>query len=152
MTYDELEGQFEFLDDRVDRIAGSGRKGAWAAVRDAAMNRTTYAFGLRRNELCRLDVADLRPHPHVTEWGTYGSVHVRFGKGRGRPPRRRTVLAVPEFDWAIESVRQWVEQSGRPARRRASGAVGHRTLTGPRSSKLDEPFTACARRPVCPVS
>ena len=83
-----------------------------AALRDAQVFKTAYAFGLRRNELCRLDVADLRPNPHVPRWGSYGSVHVRYGKAvRGGVPRRRTVLAVPEFDWAIDGLRQWVEQA-----------------------------------------
>lgn len=112
LTYAELQRLFDYLDDRVDQIAGSGRKGALAALRDAQMIKTCYAFGLRRNELCRLDVADLRPNPHVREWGTYGSVHVRYGKAiRGGVPRRRTVLAVPEFDWAIAGMRQWVEHA-----------------------------------------
>ena len=97
---------------RVEAISRSGRKGALAALRDAQMIKTCYAFGLRRNELCRLDVADLRPNPHVREWGTYGSVHVRYGKAiRGGVPRRRTVLAVPEFDWVIDGMRQWVEHA-----------------------------------------
>ncbi len=112
LTYDELQVLFDYLDDRVERVAGSGRKGALAALRDAQMVKTAYAFGLRRNELCRLDVADLRPNPHVPDWGTYGSVHVRYGKAvRGGVPRRRTVLAVPEFDWVITGLRQWVEQA-----------------------------------------
>jgi len=112
LTYDELQVLFDYLDDRVERVARSGRKGALAALRDAQMVKTAYAFGLRRNELCRLDLADLRPNPHVPEWGTYGSVHVRYGKAvRGGVPRRRTVLAVPEFDWVITGMRQWVEQA-----------------------------------------
>ena len=112
LTYDELQTLFDYLDDRVDRVAKSGRKGAMAALRDAQMIKTAYAFGLRRNELCRLEVADLRPNPHVPKWGTYGSVHVRYGKAvRGGVPRRRTVLAVPEFDWVITGLRQWVEQA-----------------------------------------
>jgi integrase len=111
-TYDELQVLFDYLDERVERVSGSGRKGALAALRDAQMIKTAYAFGLRRNELCRLDVADLRPNPHVREWGTYGSLHVRYGKAvRGGVPRRRTVLAVPEFDWAVAGLRQWVEQA-----------------------------------------
>lgn len=114
LSYDELQRLFDYLDERVDRVAGSGRKGALTALRDAQMIKTAYAFGLRRNELCRLDVADLRPNPHVAEWGTYGSVHVRYGKAsKGGAPRRRSVLAVPEFDWAIDGLRQWVE-SARP--------------------------------------
>lgn len=112
LTYAELQHFFDFFDDRVERIAGSGRKGALAALRDAQLFKTTYAFGLRRNEVCRLDVADLRPNPHMPAWGSYGSVHVRYGKStRGGIPRRRTVLAVPEFDWVIVGLRQWVEQA-----------------------------------------
>ena len=112
LTYRELEVLFDHLDDRVEAIARSGRKGALAALRDATMIKTTYAFGLRRNELVRLDVADLRPNPHVRDWGRYGAVHVRFGKAiRGSLPRRRTVLAVPEFDWAIAGLQQWVEEA-----------------------------------------
>jgi len=111
-SYDELQRLFDYLDDRVDRVARSGRKGALVALRDAQMIKTAYTFGLRRNELCRLELADLRPNPHVREWGTYGSVHVRYGKAvKGGVARRRTVLAVPEFDWAIGGLRQWVEEA-----------------------------------------
>ena len=111
LTYDEVQQLFDHLDDRVDRIMVLGRKGAVGALRDAVMLKTAYAYGLRRNELARLDLADLRPNPHAPELGAYGSVHVRFGKGiAGSLPRRRTVLSVPEFDWVTEGLRQWVEQ------------------------------------------
>jgi integrase/recombinase XerC len=111
-TYDEVETLFAFLADRVDIIARSGRKGALAALRDAQMIKTAYAFGLRRRELCYLDVADLRPNPRMPAWGTFGAVHVRYAKSsRGSAPRRRTVLAVPEFDWVIDGLRQWVDQA-----------------------------------------
>lgn len=76
------------------------------------MIKTAYAYGLRRTELCRLELVDLRPNPHMPEWGTYGSLHVRYGKAtRGSTPRRRTVLTVPEFDWIVAGMRQWVEQA-----------------------------------------
>lgn len=111
-NYDELQSLFDFLDDRVDRIARSGRKGALAALRDAQMIKTAYAFGLRRRELCYLDVADLRHNAAMPDWGTYAAVHVRYGKSsRGSAPRRRTVLAVPEFDWVVDGLRQWVEEA-----------------------------------------
>ena len=60
-SYDELQRLFDYLDARVEKIARSGRKGALAALRDAQMVKTAYAFGLRRRELCYLDIADLRP-------------------------------------------------------------------------------------------
>ncbi len=134
LTYAELQELFDCLDERVERCAGSGRKGALAALRDAQMCKTAYAFGLRRNELCRLDVADLRPNPHVLEWGTYGSLHVRYGKSvRGGVPRRRTVLAVPEFDWAVAGLRQWVEE-GRPLQQPGDAAALWMTERGTRVS------------------
>jgi len=111
-TYDELQHLFDFLDTRVEQVQASGRKGSWAALRDAQMIKTAYAFGLRRRELCMLDVVDLRPNPQMRRWGTYGAVHVRYGKAvRGGVPRRRTVLTVPELDWVVDGLRQWVEQA-----------------------------------------
>src|SRR5215218_10585845 len=51
------------------------------------------------------------PNPHMPEWGTYGAVHVRFGKSiKGSLPRRRTVLTVPEFDWIVPGLQQWIDQ------------------------------------------
>jgi site-specific recombinase XerD len=109
-SYDELQHLFDHVDARVERAQRSGRKGALAALRDAQMIKTAYAFGLRRRELCMLDVADLRPNPSMPAWGSYGAIHVRYGKSSGGGvPRRRTVLSVPEFDWVIEGLRQWVE-------------------------------------------
>lgn len=111
LTYRELQDLFDWLDARIEQIVRLGRKGALPAWRDATMIKTTYGFGLRRNELVRLDLPDLRPNPHMRAWGTYGSIHVRFGKAmKGSLPRRRTVLAVPELDWAVDGLRQWVEE------------------------------------------
>lgn len=112
LTYDEIEALFHHADERIEQIVSAGRKGALAALRDAQMIKTAYAFGLRRRELVYLDLADLRMNSQVKQWGRYGALHVRFGKAkRGGPPRRRTVLAVPEFDWAIEGLRQWTEHA-----------------------------------------
>lgn len=55
MTYDEIEAFFDHADSRVDVMARSGKKGALAALRDAQMFKTAYAFGLRRAELRGLD-------------------------------------------------------------------------------------------------
>jgi integrase/recombinase XerC len=111
-TYDELETFFNHADAVVDRITEAGKKGALGALRDAQFFKTVYAFGLRRTEARMLDLADLRSNPHSPQWGTYGTLHVRFGKAfKGGPPRRRTVLAVPEFDWALAGLRQWVEKA-----------------------------------------
>jgi len=114
LSYDELEALFAAADARVMRIQQSGHKGALAALRDAQLFKTIYAFGLRRGECIGLDVEDLRPNSSTPEFGNCGAVYVRFGKAsRGSGPKRRTVLALPEFSWAVEGLRQWVGH-GRP--------------------------------------
>lgn len=111
LTYDEVQTLFDAADARVAQIRARGRKGALAALRDAAIVKVIYAYGLRRREAARLDVADLRRNPRVPAYGRFGSVQVRYGKAsRGSPPRRRTVLTVPEFDWVIGVLGQWVEE------------------------------------------
>jgi hypothetical protein len=47
LTSDELQALFDHADARVEAIVRRGRKGALAALRDAQMLKTAYAFGLR---------------------------------------------------------------------------------------------------------
>jgi site-specific recombinase XerD len=55
-----------------------------------------------------LDLEDFGPNPHVSEYGRFGAIQVRFAKGNaGSGPRRRTVLTVPEFDWVVDQLRTW---------------------------------------------
>ncbi|MFA4085042.1 tyrosine-type recombinase/integrase [Mycobacteroides salmoniphilum] len=108
--YDELERFFDLADDRVD-LRARGRKGALAALRDAQLFKTLYAYGLRRREALGLDVGDLRTNAKVPRWGRFGLIHVRYGKAsRGTPPKRRSVLTLPEFDWVTEGLDQYLTQ------------------------------------------
>lgn len=112
-TLDELQSFFDHADDEVERIRNTGRKGALAAFRDAALFKVVYGWGLRRREAVMLDVADLHPNASAQAFGSYGALHVRYGKAkRGSAPRRRTVLSV--FDWAVDALRQYREEV-RPA-------------------------------------
>ncbi|NNN19032.1 MAG: tyrosine-type recombinase/integrase [Acidimicrobiaceae bacterium] len=114
-TYEELEVFFGRCDERVEEIRRRGRKGSLVALRDSQMFKTYYAWGLRRNENIRLDIVDLRRNPIKSDWGKYGALNVRYGKAvKGSPPRRRTVLSVPHFDWAIDGLRSYIEEV-RPA-------------------------------------
>lgn len=114
-TYDEVQALFDAADERAEKIRSSRRKGLLAALRDAAMVKTTYAYGLRRREVCRLDLSDLRRNPKAAQYARFGAVHVRWGKAvAGGPPRRRTVLLVPEFEWVTDVLRFWRE-TARPA-------------------------------------
>ncbi|MGX1751376.1 tyrosine-type recombinase/integrase [Glutamicibacter protophormiae] len=111
LSFDEVETLFDTADAKVEELAASGKKGALAALRDSQIFKTAYAFGLRRNELAQLDLADLHYNPEAKQWGRYAALHVRWGKAAGGgAPRRRTVLLVPEFDWWVPGMRQWVEQ------------------------------------------
>jgi site-specific recombinase XerD len=111
LTYDEVQALFEAADGRVTSVRERGRKGALAAARDAALLKMYYAFGLRRSEAIGVDLADLRGNPKVRRYGRYGAVFVRYGKSsRGSPPKRRTVLTVPEMDWIMEVLTQYIEE------------------------------------------
>lgn len=112
LTYDELETFFSAADQRVEVILRRGRKGALAALRDSQIFKTIYAYGLRRAEAVRLDVADLRPNGAAPRFGRFGAVEVRWGKGaHGSGPRRRSVLTLPELDWITEGLAQWIDQA-----------------------------------------
>jgi len=111
LAYDEVQALFDALDGKVDGARASGRKGVLTALRDAALLKTIYAFGLRRNEARMLDVADLRRGQKSPQYRQYGGLLVRYGKAsRGSPPKRRTVLTVPEMDWIVDVLDQWVAE------------------------------------------
>jgi site-specific recombinase XerD len=111
LTYDEVQALFDAADGQVEEIRSRGRKGALAAQRDAALLKTVYAKGLRRREAWGLDLADLRHNPRARQSAGYGAVFVRWGKSsNGSPPKRRTVLTVPEMDWVVPALQQWVEE------------------------------------------
>ncbi len=71
--------------------------------------KVAYGYGLRRNEVRMLDVADFDRNPHAAEFGEYGVCYVRYGKAsKGSPPKRRSVLTV--LPWTVEVLTEWVEE------------------------------------------
>jgi site-specific recombinase XerD len=113
LTVDELEAFFAACEARIESCRARRRKGALQAWRDDAMFKVKFAWGLRRAEVVGLDTVDFRAHPKLPEFGSFGQVHVRWGKAkRGGGPQRRTVLTV--FDWAVEVVEQYLAEV-RPA-------------------------------------
>lgn len=108
LTYDEVQALFDAADGIAEEIRGRGRKGSLRAMRDAALLKTIYAYGLRRREAWGLDMADLRHNPKIPAFGRYGGLFVRWGKSsRGSAPKRRTVLTVPDMDWVVSVLEQW---------------------------------------------
>lgn len=111
LSYDEVQALFDAADGRVQRIRDRGRKGSLSALRDSVALKAVYAYGLRRREASRLDLADFRRNPRAGGYGKFGSVQVRYGKAsRGGPPKRRTVLTVPEMDWIVAQLDYWCER------------------------------------------
>ncbi|MFF3525027.1 tyrosine-type recombinase/integrase [Streptomyces albidoflavus] len=111
LTYDELQALFDAADDRVEQTRKRRRKGVLAARRDAVMLKQVYAYGTRRRETSMLDLSDLRHNPRAKDYGRFGALEVRFGKAsRGSPPKRRTVLTVPEADWIVSVLEEWVDE------------------------------------------
>lgn len=111
LTYDEVQALFDAADGRVEEIRARRRKSALAAMRDAVILKVVYAYGLRRREAAMLDMVDFRRNARVAKYATFGSVQVRYGKAsRGSPPKRRTVLTVPEMDWVVPLLAQWSDE------------------------------------------
>lgn len=108
-TREELQRFFDYADEQVDRVRRDGRKGWVAAFRDATLFKVAYAWGLRRREVARLDVADFGPNAQAPPLGRYGMLSVRWGKAsRGGPPRRRNVCTV--MPWAAAAVEEYVAE------------------------------------------
>lgn len=111
LTYDEVQALFDAADGRVEEAQARHRKGVLTAMRDSALLKTVYAFGLRRQEAVGLDVVDWRRNPKVPSYGRFGAVFVRFGKSsKGSPPRRRTVFTVAEFDWIVDVLEHYLTE------------------------------------------
>lgn len=108
-TRDELQRLFDHADEQVAHARERGRKGWLPAFRDAALMKIAYGYGLRRNEVRMLDVADFGSNPAGREFGDFGVVYVRHGKAqRGSPPKRRSVLTV--WPWVVEVLEQWITE------------------------------------------
>jgi integrase/recombinase XerC len=109
LTVDELQAFFDFCDEQVRGRRALRRKGSLAALRDSAMFKVCYGWGLRRAELVGLDVADFHRNPRLPRFGEFGTLRVRLGKAaRGGNLRPRNVLSV--FDWSVEVVEQYVRE------------------------------------------
>lgn len=111
LSYDEVQSLFDAADARVDEKRTRGRKGATSALRDSAMLKFCYAYGLRRSEVSGVDLVDLRSNAKAASYGSFGMLAVRWGKPtKGSPPKRRTVLTVPEMDWIVEVLDHYVTE------------------------------------------
>ena len=102
-----LQQIFDYLDDRTDRARG---KSIVPAARDSAMFKAYYAFGTRRDELRLAEVHDLSYNASMPQYRDVGSILIRFGKGTnsGSGPRTRVVRTVPQFEWIVDVMEQYL--------------------------------------------
>ena len=106
---DEAQRLFDYFDNRVDDLYAANKKAWLTTLRDACIAKVAYAFGVRRQELLWLQIHDFGPNPHVPQYGSFGAMYVRWGKGsRGSQAKRRTVLTVPLMGWAPEILEAWI--------------------------------------------
>ncbi|MFD9664893.1 tyrosine-type recombinase/integrase [Rhodococcus sp. NPDC059968] len=99
-TPERVAAFFEFLKQRIATARKYG-----PAARDYALFRTLYHAGMRAEEVVMLDRGDV----HFGR-GTFGKLHVRFGKGaKGSGPRPRWVPMLDGLDlvlrWYLDDVR-----------------------------------------------
>ncbi|QNE37520.1 tyrosine-type recombinase/integrase [Leifsonia shinshuensis] len=104
----ELQQLFDLADLEPERKLASGRKGALSAMRDAALFKTLYGWGLRIDEGRHLQRVDLSENAGAPQFGEYGVVRVRWGKShRGSAKKTRSVLTV--WEWTASALQNWVE-------------------------------------------
>lgn len=107
-TVEELQHFFDFADTEVERILRSRRKGGLAAWRDAVAFKVCYGWGLRHDELRKLQLVDFSRSAKAPYFGDYEVLRVRNGKAnKGAPKKQRSVLTL--IDWGAEVVASWVE-------------------------------------------
>lgn len=109
LTRTELQLLLDHADGEVTRLLDEHRKGALPAFRDATLLKVVYAWGMRASEAVGLDVTDFYRNPKAPQFGEFGVMQIRHGKSsRGGPPKRRAVVSL--FDWAVDALRDYVEQ------------------------------------------
>ncbi|MGW1620113.1 hypothetical protein [Streptomyces sp. NPDC002172] len=91
LTYDEIQDLFDAADGRVEEIRKRGRKGALTAMRDSALIKTYYAYGMRRRENVGLDIADLSAIRRPRSTSATG----RCSYAGASPPREARPSAAP---------------------------------------------------------
>lgn len=76
-TRTELQGVLRLCRRACRRRARRRAQGLAAAFRDATLFEVAYAYGLRRNEVRMLDVADFGARSYAAAFGDYGVCYIR---------------------------------------------------------------------------
>ncbi|WP_423132906.1 tyrosine-type recombinase/integrase [Gordonia malaquae] len=120
LTDDEVNRLFEASSDLVQEAISRRRNGAITAYRDSVILKVAYGWGLRANEIANLGTADWMKNPRAQEFGKYGAVRVRYGKGRGGY-KPRTVMST--MAWPGKAVDVYLHEVRPRFPNRSSGAL-----------------------------
>jgi integrase len=109
----ELGTTFTGLLDHRLAVRRAHRKGGLADLRDYAWLAVILAWGLRENESRLLRISDFSEQADMEMkrlYGRFGVLKVRHGKAKRRgQARRRDVLTVPLWDFAVDVVKWYIE-------------------------------------------
>lgn len=104
LSRSEVQRLFDHVDDAYEARLNLRKKGALQVYRDATLLKVIYGWGLRADEAAKLDLTDFYRNPEAPEFGRYGMLQVRHGKGS----RRRSVITLRME--AVEALRAYVEE------------------------------------------
>jgi integrase/recombinase XerC len=112
LTREEVRLFLAHLHERTLTAQSKGCKGTITAKRDYVFFAVLYAFGLRIDEACHLDVDDFSALRGFEKCGDFGQLHVRYAKAnKGGQKRRRLVfnwrpqLVTPLLAWYMADIR-----------------------------------------------
>ncbi|WP_304466249.1 tyrosine-type recombinase/integrase [Cryobacterium sp. M15] len=95
LTRKEIQNLLDHVDAEVGTRLDEQKKGALQVYRDATIFKVIYGWGLRADEVAKLEVTDFYRNPEAPEFGSFGMLQVRNGKGsKGSGKKRRSVVTL----------------------------------------------------------
>jgi integrase/recombinase XerC len=105
---EQLSVLFGYLDERIRVARRGGLLSTCVALRDAAWLKASFAYGLRARENAMFGITDFKAAKDFPEAKQFGIAHIRFGKSRGTSPKSRYVPLVPEFEFIVDVLDQYI--------------------------------------------
>lgn len=112
-TPSEVSQVFDWFWDEISSAFDLKSKSLYPLLRDRAIVTMFYAYGLRKDELRRIDLTDFDFDPECPQYGNYGLLHVI---GKGKKLRTLPILVPGMYEFVksyVEEVRpHWLAKTG----------------------------------------
>lgn len=112
-TPDECQQVFEWFEAEIREAIETNSKSLYPLLRDRAVITMFYAYGLRKDELRRVDLTDFDFDPECPQYRGYGLLHVL---GKGKKQRTLPILVSGMYEFVkhyVEVIRpHWVAKGG----------------------------------------